>query len=709
MFVFQLPIFGNTGSREPAKEAVQDKGTLPATGRRSRAGFSDSLNDLDLGSLVADEHEEDKAQSQAEPKSQPEPESSSSSASGALEDRSIVSLEANALLPTGSPAAIVDGTQLASTSGADSLSVVPLIWKDFFKAFKKGPAPLIRKQNIPSLIRAVPRLTRRKSKRIRDGMVPTLSSPLDAELCYLKPSWKNFALWEILAATDNFSRDKLIGEGGYAEVYKGQLSDGQFVAIKRLVRGSSPEEMTMDFLSELGIICHVDHPNIAKLIGYGVEGGMHLVLQLSINGSVSSLLYGPREKLSWPVRYKIAYGTAVGLLYLHEGCQRRIIHKDIKAANILLTEDFDPQIADFGLARWLPENWTHHTVSKIEGTFGYLPPEFFMHGIVDEKTDVYAYGVLLLELITGRQALDSSQQSLVMWAKPLLIKNKISDLVDPVLGQSYNLEQMERLVCLAAMCVEQASVQRPQMSQAVEILMGDESTLEEVKRRQKSKLQRTYSEELFDADEYNSTRYLCDLNIHLDDLLEPDDDLENFEECHSATKSPPPDEEGKSKDEGKPKEAEEKKRSKDEGKPKEAEEKKRSKDEGKQKEAEEKKRSKDEGKQKEAEEKKRLKDEGKQKEAEEKKRLKDEVKQKEAEEKKRLKDEGKQKEAEEKKRLKDEGKQKEAEEKKRLKDEGKQKEAEEKKRLKDEGKQKEAEEKKRLKDEVKPSEAEEKK
>ncbi|CAN1854115.1 Receptor-like cytosolic serine/threonine-protein kinase RBK2 [Linum perenne] len=458
-------------------------------------------------------------------------------------------------------------------------------------------------------------------------MVPTLSSPLDAELCYLKPSWKNFALWEILAATDNFSRDKLIGEGGYAEVYKGQLSDGQFVAIKRLVRGSSPEEMTMDFLSELGIICHVDHPNIAKLIGYGVEGGMHL-------------------------------------------------------------------IADFGLARWLPENWTHHTVSKIEGTFGF--------------TDVYAYGVLLLELITGRQALDSSQQSL---AKPLLIKNKISDLVDPVLGQSYNLEQMERLVCLAAMCVEQASVQRPQMSQAVEILMGDESTLEEVKRRQKSKLQRTYSEELFDADEYNSTRYLCDLNIHLDDLLEPDDDLENFEECHSATKLPPPGEEETAaknngdaekskkdedglKNDGESKKDDEEGKSKDEGKPKEAEEKKRSKDEGKQKEAEEKKRSKDEGKPKEAEEKKRLKDEGKQKEAEEKKRLKDEVKQKEAEEKKRLKDEVKQKEAEEKKRLKDEGKQKEAEEKKRLKDEVKQQEAEEKKRLKDEGKQKEAEEKK---------------
>uniref|UniRef100_A0A2P2KVG7 non-specific serine/threonine protein kinase n=1 Tax=Rhizophora mucronata TaxID=61149 RepID=A0A2P2KVG7_RHIMU len=172
--------------------------------------------------------------------------------------------------------------------------------------------------------------------------------------------------------------------------------------------------MTVDYLSELGIIVHVDHPNIAKLVGYGVEGGMHIVLQLSANGSLASLLYGPREKLDWGIRYKVAVGTAEGLVYLHEGCQRRIIHKDIKASNILLTEHFEPQISDFGLAKWLPEQWSHHVVSKVEGTFGYLPPEFFMHGIVDEKTDVYAYGVLLLELISGRQALDSSQRSLVM-------------------------------------------------------------------------------------------------------------------------------------------------------------------------------------------------------------------------------------------------------------------------------------------------------
>ncbi|CAI0560147.1 unnamed protein product [Linum tenue] len=549
MFVFQLPFFGNNGSsREPAKEGIQDKGPQPITGRRSRAGFSDSFQDLDVGSLIVDDHNEDKDKAQQpqvqvnnKQSQQPEEEAgvkkseSSPKKVASGDNPGVVTLEPIVIpQPTGSPkgnpaiigtpttnkaspsTAIVASDQppqLPNTSGTDALSIVPLVWRDFCKVFKKGPTPLIKKQNIPSLKKAVPKLTRRKSKRIRDGMVPPLSSPLDAELCYLKPSWKNFALWELLAATDNYSRDNLIGEGGYAEVYKGKLADGQFVAIKRLVRGNSPEEMTMDFLSELGIICHVDHPNIAKLIGYGVEGGMHLVLQLSINGSVSSLLYGtgPREKLSWPIRYKIAAGTAEGLLYLHEGCQRRIIHKDIKAANILLTEDFEPQISDFGLARWLPENWTHHTVSKIEGTFGYLPPEFFMHGIVDEKTDVFAYGVLLLELITGRQAIDSSQQSLVMWAKPLLMQNKISNLVDPVLGDSYNMEQMERVVCLAAMCVEQASVQRPQMSQAVEILSGDGSTLEEVRRRQKSKLQRTYSEELFDADEYNSTRLLSRL------------------------------------------------------------------------------------------------------------------------------------------------------------------------------------------------------
>ncbi|CAA3000302.1 receptor-like cytosolic serine threonine- kinase RBK2 [Olea europaea subsp. europaea] len=241
-----------------------------------------------------------------------------------------------------------------------------------------------------------------------------LSNPLiNSNLNYFKPHWKNFSFSELQTATNFFCQGYLIGKGGYAEVYRGCLEGGQLVAIKRLTRGPM-EERIGDFLSELGIMAHVNHPNTAKLIGYGVEGGMYLVLELSPVGSLASLLHNSK-KLEWDIRYKVALGTAKGLLYLHEGCQRRIIHRDIKAANILLTEDYEPQICDFGLAKWLPEQWTHLTLLKFEGTFGYLAPEFLMHGIVNEKTDVFAFGVLLLELITGRRALDYSQQSLVMW------------------------------------------------------------------------------------------------------------------------------------------------------------------------------------------------------------------------------------------------------------------------------------------------------
>ncbi|KAK2646715.1 hypothetical protein Ddye_021910 [Dipteronia dyeriana] len=381
---------------------------------------------------------------------------------------------------------------------------------------KKGSS---RFQTLHQLKLSVPpKLAPKKSKTVKESTLPSLHSLDPADLCYLKSSWKNFSLSELQAATNNFSRENLIGEGGYAEVYKGELKDGQVVAVKRLTRGS-PEEMTMDFLSELGVIVHVNHPSIAKLIGYGVEGGMHLVLQLSPHGSLASILYGPREKLDWRIRYKVALGTAEGLTYLHEDCQRRIIHKDIKASNILLTEDFEPQISDFGLSKWLPDQWTHHTVSKVEGTFGYLPPEFFMQGIVDEKTDVFAYGVLLLELITGRQALDNSQTSLVMWANPLIHNNNIKELVDPILGDAYDLEELNRLIMVASMCIHPSPSDRPQMSQVVQLLKRDEVIVEPVKQKKKTpKLLRTFSEKLL-SDEQNSTKCLGELKRHMEMVL----------------------------------------------------------------------------------------------------------------------------------------------------------------------------------------------
>ncbi|KAL8161929.1 hypothetical protein V2J09_013418 [Rumex salicifolius] len=308
-------------------------------------------------------------------------------------------------------------------------------WKGFIHMLKKGPK---RFQNTLNPL-TLTKLSRRKSRSARDNMIPMIPV-FDHGMCCFKPSWKNFSLEELHAATNNFSRETIIGEGGYAQVYKGTLPDGSLVAIKRLMKGDI-EEMAADFLSELGIIVHVNHPNIAHVIGYGVEGGLHL-------------------------------------------------------------------ISDFGLAKWLPEQWTHHTVSSIEGTFGYLPPEFFMHGIVDEKTDVYAYGVVLLELITGRLALDSLQHSLVMWSKPLIEKNKLKELIDPVLGDTYDLNQMKLMILTAS------------MRHALEILKGEKNYEEMLKKTKWPSLRRTYSLELQDAEEYNSTKYLSDVDQLMQIALE---------------------------------------------------------------------------------------------------------------------------------------------------------------------------------------------
>ncbi|XP_043708326.1 receptor-like cytosolic serine/threonine-protein kinase RBK2 isoform X2 [Telopea speciosissima] len=405
------------------------------------------------------------------------------------------------------------GSSKASTSGAEIQPRATSHWQGLCRLLKART--LKRFYSFPS----VSVLSRRKGRRVRENQRQIINPPGEYDFCYLKPSWRNFTLSELQIATNNFSSENLIGKGGYAEVYKGCLQNGQLIAIKRLTRGTS-EERTAAFLSELGIIVHVNHPNTAKLIGYGVEGGMHLVLELSPHGSLSSLLHGSEEKLEWGIRYKIALGSAEGLLYLHEICQKRIIHRDIKAANILLTQDFEPQICDFGLSKWLPGQWTHRTVSKFEGTFGYLAPEYFMHGIVDEKTDVFAFGVLLLELITGRRALDNSQQSLVMWAKPLIDRNDTMELVDPSLANDYDPLLMSHAISTASLCTQNSSLLRPRMSQVVQLLRGDEGISKSSKQCQRPSHQRTYSEELHDAEEYNSTRYLNDLTRHKQIALE---------------------------------------------------------------------------------------------------------------------------------------------------------------------------------------------
>ncbi|XP_010913624.1 probable receptor-like serine/threonine-protein kinase At5g57670 isoform X2 [Elaeis guineensis] len=305
-----------------------------------------------------------------------------------------------------------------------------------------------------------------------------------------KPSWRCFSYEEISRATNNFHPENMVGRGGYAEVFKGKLYNGQAVAVKRLAKGNTCEQKEKEFLAELGIIGHVCHPNTAFLIGCCIENGLHLIFDFSPNGSLASALHGKNgEFLEWPVRYKIAIGTARGLHYLHKCCRRRIIHRDIKASNVLLGPEFEPQISDFGLAKWLPKQWTHHCVIPIEGTFGYLAPEYFMHGIVDEKTDVFAFGVLLLEIVTGRRPVDSSKQSLLLWAKPLIDTGRVDELADPKLEGKYDLDQLQKLVLTASYCVRQTSIWRPSMSEVLQLLTDcDDSKVAESWRMPESQI-----------------------------------------------------------------------------------------------------------------------------------------------------------------------------------------------------------------------------
>ncbi|MBA0795873.1 hypothetical protein Gohar_006704 [Gossypium harknessii] len=266
--------------------------------------------------------------------------------------------------------------------------------------------------------------------------------------------------------------DNIVGRGGYSEVYRGDLPDGRAIAVKRLANDNKDETKEKEFLAELGIIGHVCHPNTATLVGCCIENGLYLIFNFSEKGTVASALHGKTSaSLDWPMRYKIALGVARGLHYLHKCCKHRIIHRDIKASNILLGLDYEPQISDFGLAKWLPNKWTHHAVIPIEGTFGYLALEYFMHGIVDEKIDVFAFGVLLLEIITGRRPVDSSKQSLLLWAKPLMESGNITELADPKLKGKYDEDEMHRTVLTACYCMRQSAVWRPSMSEVLKLLM----------------------------------------------------------------------------------------------------------------------------------------------------------------------------------------------------------------------------------------------
>ncbi|CAL4959117.1 unnamed protein product [Urochloa decumbens] len=326
-----------------------------------------------------------------------------------------------------------------------------------------------------------------------------------------------FTYEQLMAATNGFSDANLLGQGGFGFVHKGVLPNGTEVAIKQLRDGSGQGER--EFQAEVEIISRVHHKHLVSLVGYCISGvNRLLVYEFVPNNTLEFHLHGRgRPTLDWPTRLKIALGSAKGLAYLHEDCHPKIIHRDIKASNILLDLRFEAKVADFGLAKFTSDTNTHVS-TRVMGTFGYLAPEYAASGKLTEKSDVFSFGVMLLELITGRRPVSSRQapmdDNLVDWARPLMTKafedGNHDDLVDPRLGSEYNDNEMERMIACAAACVRHSSRRRPRMGQVVRALEGDVSLddLNEGVRPGHSRFMGSYSSS---ASDYDTNQYREDL------------------------------------------------------------------------------------------------------------------------------------------------------------------------------------------------------
>lgn len=289
------------------------------------------------------------------------------------------------------------------------------------------------------------------------------------------PRW--FSYGELELATGGFSRANFLAEGGFGSVHRGVLPDGQAVAVKQHKLASSQGDQ--EFCSEVEVLSCAQHRNVVMLIGFCIEDGRRLlVYEYICNGSLDSHLYGRhRDPLEWSARQKVAVGAARGLRYLHEECRVGcIVHRDMRPNNILITHDFEPLVGDFGLARWQPDG-DMGVETRVIGTFGYLAPEYAQSGQITDKADVYSFGVVLVELVTGRKAVDlnrpKGQQCLTEWARPLLEEYAIDELIDPRLGNHYSEHEVYCMLHAASLCISRDPHSRPRMSQVLRILEGD--------------------------------------------------------------------------------------------------------------------------------------------------------------------------------------------------------------------------------------------
>ncbi|PRQ52086.1 putative protein kinase RLK-Pelle-RLCK-V family [Rosa chinensis] len=335
--------------------------------------------------------------------------------------------------------------------------------------------------------------TVRKQSSLSHGGVVT-ASPLIGLPEFSHLGWGHwFTLRDLQFATNRFSAENVLGEGGYGVVYRGRLINGTEVAVKKLLNNMGQAEK--EFRVEVEAIGHVRHKNLVRLLGYCIEG-VHrmLVYEYVNNGNLEQWLHGAMRQqqgtLTWEARMKVILGTARALSYLHEAIEPKVIHRDIKSSNILIDDEFNSKVSDFGLAKLLDSGESHIT-TRVMGTFGYVAPEYANTGLLNEKSDIYSFGVLLLEAVTGRDPVDygrpANEVNLVEWLKMMVGARRAEEVVDPNLEVKPSTRSLKRALLVALRCVDHDAENRPKMSQVVRMLEADEYPSREDRRNRKTR------------------------------------------------------------------------------------------------------------------------------------------------------------------------------------------------------------------------------
>ncbi|KAJ6801613.1 receptor-like serine/threonine-protein kinase SD1-8 [Iris pallida] len=316
---------------------------------------------------------------------------------------------------------------------------------------------------------------RKKRRRVILGRTIFFSNKLDEDDRGKDPDLPLFTFGTIAAATESFSSENKLGQGGFGPVYKGTLGGDKEIAVKRLAKSSQQGEE--EFKNEVMLIAKLQNRNLVRLVGCCIHGEERmLVYEYMPNKSLDAFLF-EKEKaslLEWRTRYQIIVGITRGLFYLHHDSRYRIIHRDLKASNILLDKEMNPKISDFGMARLFGGDETDYNTRKVVGTYGYMSPEYAMEGIFSVKSDVYSFGVLLLEIISGKKnrglyAL-SPHLNLVAHAWSLWNEDKTLELVDKAMNNNFSLNDVLKCIKIGLLCVQNHPEDRPLMSSVIEML-----------------------------------------------------------------------------------------------------------------------------------------------------------------------------------------------------------------------------------------------